>query len=182
MKKWWIFAVICSFFAGSILSGVSIFAIPDDKGNPFENIQKQIDDIINGNTPIEGETTVLFLGNGFAAPNFGATYGCIGGSNSQPLSSCTRNVPLDGLVTDLTASSFRFGVIVSPGIGENYKATLVKNGIDTDLSCVIADNETTCQNPSVSIQVFSGDLIDLKISSSENPNSANIAGSVLLRP
>jgi len=79
--------VICSFFAGSILSGVSIFAIPDDKGSPFENIQKQIDDIINGDTPIKGESKVLFLGNGFASPGGDIIYACIAGINSDPLSS-----------------------------------------------------------------------------------------------
>ena len=62
----------------------------------------------------------------------------------------------------------RFGVIVSPGIGENYELTLVKNGIDTNLSCVIVDDESICQNTAVSIQVFAGDRIDLKITSSEN--------------
>ena len=175
-------AVICSFFAGSIISGTTIFADPGDKGNPFERIQHQIDDIINGNTPIQGESKILFLGNGFGGPNQGNWYGCVGASQDTPLSSCTRNVPLDGKITNLTASSMRLGVIVSPGIGESYKVTLVKNGIDTNLSCMIADNDSVCQNTSVSIQVFAGDRIDLKITSSENPHSANIAGSAVLRP
>ena len=174
--------IICAFFAGSILSGTSILAASDDKGNPFENIQQQIDDIINGNISIEGESKILFLGTGAASPNKRISYGCVGFSQSDPLSSCTRTIPLDGQITDLTASSNGSGAIIFPGTGESYKATLVKNGIDTDLSCVIANDETTCQNTSVKIQVFAGDRIDLKITGSENPNVSSISASALLRP
>jgi len=182
MKKWWLLAVICSFFAGSIVSGTSILANPEDKGNPFENIQNQIDDIINGNTPIEAESKVLSLGSGATGVG-NPIYACLGsGSTDRPLASCTENIPLDGKLTDLTASSFHNMEIVSPGIGGSITATLVKNGIETELSCTISGNETFCQNTSILIQVFAGDLINLKLTKNGNPNNIVIAGSVLLKP
>ena len=128
------------------------------------------------------KSKVLFLGNGFASPSKSLSYACIGASTDVPMSSCTRNVPLDGEITNLTASSMHKGLIISPEIGENYSATLVVNGIDTDLFCVISDNESVCQNTSVSVHVSVGDRIDLKITGSSNPNSANVAGSALFTP
>lgn len=180
MKNWWIFAIICSFFAGSIVSGTSIFAVPDEKGNPFDDLQKQIDDIVNGNTSIKGESKMLSLGNGVSGN--GILYACGKFFVDEPLTSCSQNIPLDGKITDLTASSVSEGQMLSPGLGKSYKIMLVRNGVDTVLSCVISDDDTSCQNTNDSVSVSTGDLIDIKITSVGRPDRANIAVSGLLIP
>ena len=83
MKKWWILAIIGSFFAGSVMSGTSIFADPDDKGNPFDRLQKQIDDIVNGNTPIGEESKTMFLGTVEPGQFNSIRYACGGFNDSM---------------------------------------------------------------------------------------------------
>ena len=181
MKNWWILAIIVSFFAGSFMSGTSIFADPEDKGNPFDRLQKQIDDIVNGNTPVGEESKIMFLGTAEPGQFNSIRYACGGFSDSsKPLTGCSQNIPIDGKITNLTGSSMNAGAFVSPGIGNSYKLTVVVNGIETDLSCVIADDKTTCKNTLESIQVFAGDVIDLKLTTSENADFSAVAGSILL--
>ena len=182
MKKWGISVLLSFVIFGLMVSGFSVFAAPDDKGNPFDKLQKQIDDIVNGKTPLQGQTKVVSLGNGLGGLNIMSTYACGSKIQLQPLTACTRNIPMDGTLTDLAGSTMGNGQIVSPGIGKSYELTVVVNGLETDLSCTIADEESVCQNTSDAIKVEAGDRIDLKITNSEHPARANIAGSVLLRP
>ena len=181
MKKFWILAVFCSFVAGSILSGNSIFADPGEKGNPFDRLQKQIDDIINGNTSINGNSKILSLGSGIGGFDE-ISYACRDLISDFPLTSCSQNVPIGGKMFNLVGSSIVDGTFRSPGEGSSYEVTVVKNGLDTSLSCIISDEETKCQNYDDEVLVVAGDVIDLKITSNGDPKFANIAGSVLLKP
>jgi len=90
-------------------------------------------------------------------------------------------MPTDGKLTDLTASAQDNNAIIAPGYGKSFEVTVVKNGIETELSCIITDRNTSCQDLSNFAEVKSGDIIDVKVRFSDGANRTNISSSVLLK-
>jgi len=86
--------------------------------------------------------------------------------STDTIGSADLIIPTSGTISDLivkTTSSTNEGGDQSPGIGESIQFTLMKNNIDTELSCTIVDTETTCMDSSHSVSVDKADRIVIKV-------------------
>lgn len=75
--------------------------------------------------------------------------------------------------TSCKATTLYIALSSSPGSRKSRTFTLIKNGVDTTLSCTISDSNTMCQgNSGVAYSV--GDLVTIKHVSNGNPSSSNV--------
>ena len=111
-------------------------------------------------------------------------YACNGKSDTfYTMDECSTVIPVSGTISKLSAVSSYHGSLTSPGgVGLSYTVTLVKNGVDTTLSCVISNAATSCTDSTNQVSVTTGDLIDLKVASTNGVSQSWISASALLTP
>ena len=83
-------------------------------------------------------------------------------------------MPFSGTLSNLMAKSGTSGEATNPGPNESIILTVIKNGIDTSLSCTISDVQTECSDISNKIIIDQGDLIILRVNPSFNAQLVNI--------
>jgi hypothetical protein len=83
-------------------------------------------------------------------------------------------MPFSGTLSNLIAKIGTSGEATNPGPNESIILTVIKNGIDTSLSCTISDVQTECSDTSNKISIIQGDLIILRVNPSSNAPLANI--------
>jgi len=90
-------------------------------------------------------------------------------------------MPTSGTLSNLFARTGT-SLAISPGVGLSYKITLLVNGVETTptLSCIIADDSSSCSDKINKIFVNEGDALVLKIEASKNAPFAYISSSVIL--
>jgi len=91
-------------------------------------------------------------------------------------------IPFSGTLSNLRAKIGTSGQATNPGLNENIILTVIKNGIDTSLSCTISDVQTECSDISNKISIQQGDLIILRVDPSAKAQLVNIRISALLSP
>lgn len=91
-------------------------------------------------------------------------------------------MPFSGTLSNLMAKSGTSGEATNPGPNERIILTIIKNGIDTSLSCTISDIQTECSDISNKINIQQGDLIILRVEPSIKAQLVNIRISALLSP
>jgi len=91
-------------------------------------------------------------------------------------------MPFSGTLSNLMAKSGTSGESTIPGLNESIILTVIKNGIDTSLSCTISDVQTECSDISNKISIQQGDLIILRVDPSAKAQLVNIRISALLSP
>jgi len=74
-------------------------------------------------------------------------------------------------VSSGSASKLIVNVGSTLGAGSSVALTLRRNGIDTALSCTVAEGESTCTNLVDSVAFADGDLLSIRHNESGNPNS-----------
>lgn len=83
-------------------------------------------------------------------------------------------MPFSGTLSNLMAKTGTSGQATNPGPNESIILTVIKNGIDTLLSCTISDVQTECSDTSNKINISQGDLIILRVNPSINTPLVNI--------
>lgn len=111
-------------------------------------------------------------------------YSCNGKSDTfYKMDECSTVIPVSGTISKLSAVSAFQGSLTSPGgVGLSYTVTLVKNGVDTSLSCIISNAETSCADSINQVSVAPGDLIDVKVSSTCCVPQTWVSTSAILTP
>lgn len=111
-------------------------------------------------------------------------YACNGKSDTfYTMDECSTVVPVSGTISTLYSVSSYQGSLTSPGgVGLSYTVTLVKNGVDTSLSCAISNTATSCTDSSNQVSVAPGDLIDVKVTSTCCVPQSWVSASVILTP
>ena len=89
-------------------------------------------------------------------------------------------IPFSGTLSNLRAKIGTSGQATNPGLNENIILTVIKNGIDTSLSCTISDVQTECSDTLNKISIIQGDLIILRVNPSINAKPVNILTSAQL--
>ena len=126
---------------------------------------------------------LLHLGSAEGLQNL-TVYACNGKSDTfYTMDECSTVVPVSGTISTLYSVSSYQGSLTSPGgVGLSYTVTLVKNGVDTSLSCVISNTATSCTDSSHQVSVAPGDLIDVKVSSTCCVPQSWVSASAILTP
>ena len=118
-----------------------------------EDVEKIKDKIVDLQ---ENDRNPIFFGSAIIE-----SFGTVGETSSEAL------VPIKGTITDLTASSTDSSGPVSPGAGQSFTVTLLKNNVETSLSCTISDNENRCSNnTSDGVTVTPFNTLEIRVSSS----------------
>lgn len=87
-----------------------------------------------------------------------------------------------GTLSNLMAVSGTSGGTTIPGGTESFTMTVIKNGVDSLLSCTITGEQTKCSDTTNKISVIQGDTILLRVDPSFNAQLVNIRISALLSP
>lgn len=126
---------------------------------------------------------LLQLGSAEGLANL-TVYACNGKSDTfYKMDECSTVVPTSGTISKLNAVSAFQGALTAPGGGGlSYTVTLVKNGVDTALSCVISNAATSCSDTSTQVSVSPGDLIDVKVTSTCCVPQSWVSASAILTP
>jgi len=74
----------------------------------------------------------------------------------------TENNQRGVIATFGNASDFHVDLPVAPGAGKSWVFTLVKNGVDTGLTCTIADTAQLCSDTSTVVNLLPGDTVSIK--------------------
>lgn len=86
-------------------------------------------------------------------------------------------IPIDGTISNLVVKSS-----IAPSVGQNYTMTVIKNGVDTPLTCTISNLDKTCKDFIHKVSVTAQDTIIERIDPSASSNSTNINTSVAFTP
>lgn len=87
-----------------------------------------------------------------------------------------------GTLSNLMAVNGISGDASSPGGTERFTMTVIKNGVDTPISCTITGDQTKCSDTTNKISVNQGDTILLRVDPSFKAPLVNIRVSALLSP
>lgn len=90
-------------------------------------------------------------------------------------------IPTSGILSNLYAKLGDSGDLQTPRDGEQYTLTLIKNKVETALTCSITGLADFCNSGEIKISVNAGDEILLKATSSSNAPFAIIKSSVLFK-
>jgi len=71
--------------------------------------------------------------------------------------------------TNCAYSDMYIELSAAPGVGTSYTFTLVKHGVDTDLTATVSNADTTASDTTHSVQINPGDLLTYKIVPSGTP-------------
>jgi len=88
-------------------------------------------------------------------------------------------IPTSGILSNLYAKLGDSGDLQTPRDGEQYTLTLIKNKVETTLTCSITGLVDSCNSGVINIPVNVGDEILLKATSSDNAPLSIIKSSVL---
>lgn len=82
-------------------------------------------------------------------------------------------IPVNGTISHLVARAD-----FAAGVGESYKITVLKNGVDTSLTCTISNLDTTCTDSTHKVSVNAQDSVVGRIDSSTSSAESNLFSSV----
>ncbi len=120
-----------------------------------------------------GSTERHYMGNSKGA-NVGNSISYLAATGALDPQSASRIAAAEmPIPTSCKATTLYIALSSSPGSRKSRTFTLIKNGVDTTLSCTISDSNTMCQgNSGVAYSV--GDLVTIKHVSNGNPSSSNV--------
>lgn len=135
---------------------------PKEIWDAIDNLQAQIDEISQGGDGTS-ESLILFHRAGVTEGEIKlvSTYSEASGVDFRN----ANIIPTSGTINNLIAS-----LNFPPGLGESTTLTLIKNEIETTLSCTMVDSETTCSNTTDTVQVETGDHIMMKVVGTSPPS------------
>lgn len=119
---------------------------------------------------VAGESAIVGASNGTLGQVADVFWNVQGGASSNATETNRSQVmPTNGAISELWIS-----LTASPGggSGESYTFTLMKNGSATSQTCTVSNAATTCNDVAHSVSITAGDLISLKQSNANTPNSA----------
>lgn len=105
--------------------------------------------------------------------NTGATnYFSVVGSNG--VSNTTENLVETIVATGGTISKLRINLTAAPSTGKSFVYTLRVNGVDSALTCTVADAATTASDTTHSVSVAAGDRVSIKAVPSGTPTASTV--------
>jgi len=126
----------------------------------------------------ESQSALIFLRCSIQGTQICWTTATGGTSSPEQAPSFWSLIPTSGAITNLTVETS----IGDPpiGTGESITIVLIKNDMDTSLTCVLAESDTTCSDTTNSVPVSFGDRILLRITANTAGPDIIVHGSVLL--
>ena len=161
--------IAVAFIAGSLSTGIFANATTSDSNNPLQKIWNAINhlqDEINDLAKSHASKSIILWTAGGAMFTGGATY-------MGEVVCCSDLTDVEHVMpTDGTISNLFINLNFAPGAGNNFTMTIIKNGAETDLKCMISNLDNFCSDTSNTVNVKAGDLIAAKIDPS-GPNTSH---------